>query len=64
MKKSDARPWWKLVKDLSGQSNNQTPIHTQKNGATLTDVQLVDTLNEFCTSVSADIPASGMNELL
>ena len=63
MKKSDARSWWKLVKQLSGQSNNQTPIHVQKNGATLTDVQLVDTLNEFYTSVNADIPALDMNEL-
>ena len=63
MKKSDARSWWKFVNQLSGRSNNQTPIHIQKNGATLTDVQLVDALSEFYTSVNADIPALHMNEL-
>ena len=63
MKKSDARSWWKLVKQLSGQSNNQTQIHIQKNGTTLTDIQLVDTLNQFYTSVNADIPALDTNEL-
>ena len=63
MKKSDARSWWKLVKQLPGQSNNQTQIHIQKNGTTLTDIQLVDTLNQFYTSVNANIPALDTNEL-
>ena len=49
MKKSDARSWWKLVKKLSGQSNNQTQIHIQKNDTTLTDIHLVDSLNQFYT---------------
>ena len=35
---------------------------TRKNGATLTAVQLVDTLNEIYTSVSASIAALDMNE--
>ena len=63
MKKSGARSWWKLFKQLSGQSNNQTQIHIQKNGTTLTDLQLVDTVNQFYTSVNADIPALDTNEL-
>ena len=61
--KSDTRSWWKLVKQISGQSNNIAPIYIEKNGVTLTDVQLVNALNEFYIAVNADIPPLDMHEL-
>lgn len=63
LRKSDTRSWWKLVKRISGQSNNIAPIHIEKNGVILTDVQLANALNEFYISVNADIPPLDMHEI-
>ena len=63
LKKSDTRSWWKLVKQISGQSNNIAPMYIEKNGVTLTDVQLANALNEFYIAVNADIPPIDMHEL-
>jgi hypothetical protein len=35
LKKSYTRSWWKLVKQISGQSNNIAPIYREKNGVQL-----------------------------
>jgi hypothetical protein len=35
LKKSYTRSWWKLVKQISGQSNNIAPIYMEKNGVQL-----------------------------
>ena len=52
-----------IVKQISGQSNNIAPMHIEKNGVTLTDVQLANALNEFYIAVNADIPPLDMHEL-
>ena len=61
-KKSDTDPGG-TRKAISGQSNNIAPIYIEKNGVTLTDVQLVNALNEFYIAVNVDIPPLDMHEL-
>jgi hypothetical protein len=51
-----------LVKQISGQSNNIAAIYIEKNGVTLTDVQLVNALKEFYIALNVDIPPLDMHE--
>ena len=61
-KKSDTDPGG-TREAISGQSNNIAPIYIEKNGVTLTDVQLVNALNEFYIAVNVNIPPLDMHEL-
>lgn len=44
LKKSDTRSWWKLAKQISGQSNSIAPIHIEKNGVSFGEFQLASAL--------------------
>jgi hypothetical protein len=63
LKQTDSRLWWKLVKRLSGNANTSPSFHIEKNGSILNDQELVNELNEFFTSVNADIPPLNLHNL-
>ena len=48
---------------MLGRSRKSSPIHIEKNGVTLTNIELVNALNAFFSSVNADIPTFDLNEL-
>ena len=51
------------MKRLSGNANTSTSFHIEKNGSILNDQELVNELNEFFTSVNADIPPLNLHNL-
>ena len=63
LKKSDCRSWWKLINQLSGRSNTNTPIHPEEDDALLINDKLVTTLNYFILYVNEDIPTLNMSKL-
>ena len=56
LRKDDCRKWWNAVNKMSGKSRKNTSFSLDRDGKTLSDSELVNSLNSFYTSVNADIP--------
>ena len=56
LRKDDCRRWWKFVNKMSGKSDKKSYISLERNGITLNQSELVNSLNEFYVSVNIDIP--------
>ena len=64
LKKEDCCKWWKTVNHMSSGSEKSNSTFTlERNGQPLSQVDLVNTLNDFFVSVSADIPQLNLDEL-
>ena len=58
LRKNDhCRKWWNVVNRMSGRSEKTSHFSLERDGRTLSQQELVNTLNEFYVSVNADIPA-------
>ena len=56
LKKDDFRKWWNIVNKMSGRSEKITNVSLENAGKLLSDLELVNSLNNFYSSVNADIP--------
>ena len=56
LRKDDCRKWWNAVNKLSGKPRKTANIMFERNGNILSDLELVNSIKSFYTSVNADIP--------
>ena len=63
LKSSDSRKWWKIINKMSGKPETTKPFTLERDGEILNNLQASNALNEFYTSVNADIPPLDVNLL-
>ena len=63
LKNSDSRKWWKIINKMSGKPGTTKPFTLERDGEILNNLQASNALNEFYTSVTADIPPLDVNLL-
>ena len=63
LRKDDCWKWWQAVNKLSGKSSRNSNFMFERDGYILSDLKLVNSINNFYTSVNADIPPLDYSEL-
>ena len=56
LRSQDPRKWWSAMSDMSGKLRKSTYFSLQDDGKTLSQQELVNSLNYFYTTVNSDLP--------
>ena len=63
LKNDDCRKWWNIINTMSGRSVKPSFFSIVRDGKTMSQQELVNSLNQFYVSVNADIPPLDSNVL-
>ena len=63
LKNDDCRKWWNIINQMSGRSAKPSFSSLDRDGRTISQQELVNSLNQFYVSVNADIPPFDSNIL-
>ena len=63
LKNDDCRKWWNIINQMSGRSGKPSFFSLDRDGRTISQQELVNSLNQFYVSVNADIPPLDSNIL-
>ena len=63
LKSNDPKKWWDYIRQITGKKKSSANISIIKDGVTTSGIDLVDMLNDYFSSISADLSSLDLNAL-